>query len=99
MNKIIYSLKYFSLTMDIKYEIKVHDGPGRLNRILLNNGIKKTLESPLLASPQSIPPFHKSEFNKETLQPLEKQNDLIIGYLPPLHTFSTYDSTSLMNSA
>ena len=39
--------------MDMKYEIKVHDGPARLNKIIFKN---KTLESPLLAFPTNIPP-------------------------------------------
>lgn len=76
--------------MVIKYEIKVHDGPSRLNKIISGN---KSLESPLLVNTFNIPVYHNIDSTSvQNFVNNNSKNQVTIGYLPPLHNFSNFNS-------
>ena len=76
--------------MNTKFEIKYHDGIGRITTLHVNN---KKILTPSLLNPYEIPPLHLNDTNKLNLDfQLHSKIQLDLGYLPRMHYFSSFSS-------
>ncbi|MHA2365089.1 MAG: DUF5591 domain-containing protein [Candidatus Hodarchaeales archaeon] len=75
--------------MVLKFEIKRHDGPGRLTKLFTT---ENTFSSPTLIESFEIPPIHLK--NDKYKPKIQKKQYPSIGYLPSFHNFSAFSSDS-----
>lgn len=75
--------------MVVKVEIRAHDGPGRITRII---SADKVLSSPNLINPVNIPIYHSSNPSINSDLGTIHNDHLTLGYLPGLHKFSNFTS-------
>lgn len=76
--------------MKFKFEIKRHDGPGRMTKVYIG---EKTIISPNFVDPYEFPPIHRdTALGNQNISVMPSTNNLTVGYLPRLHYFSTFSS-------